>query len=83
MHQHASTCLKGPVSRARRSWKRGPDQAKESTRRRARPSSSGPDDGIRHDLVARVRQEIAAGTYDTPEKWQAALDRFLERHLQG
>jgi hypothetical protein len=35
-------------------------------------------DDIRHDLVARVRQEIAAGTYETPEKWQAALDRLAE-----
>ena len=32
---------------------------------------------IRTDLVARVRQEIASGTYETPEKLDAALDRFL------
>ena len=34
---------------------------------------------IRKDLVARVRKEIEAGTYDTEEKWEAALDRLLER----
>src|SRR4026209_2507462 len=28
---------------------------------------------VREDLVARVRQEIQQGTYDTPEKFQAAL----------
>jgi hypothetical protein len=38
-----------------------------------------PADTIRHDLVARVRREIAEGTYETPEKWEAALDRLAER----
>ena len=36
-------------------------------------------DGIRHDLVARVRAEIAAGTYDTEERWLAAEDALLRR----
>jgi len=34
---------------------------------------------IRTELVERVRGEIAAGTYDTPEKFQAALERLLGR----
>ena len=34
---------------------------------------------VRHDLVARVRQEIQAGTYDTAEKLEAALDRLAAR----
>ena len=33
---------------------------------------------IRAELVARIRREIAAGTYDTPEKWEAALGRLLK-----
>jgi len=33
---------------------------------------------IRQDLVDRVREEIAAGTYDTPEKLQAAVDSLLD-----
>ena len=33
--------------------------------------------GIRHDLVARVRQEILAGTYDTNAKLEAALERMF------
>lgn len=37
------------------------------------------DPSIRHDLVARVRKEIADGTYDTPEKLEIALARMLER----
>ena len=36
--------------------------------------------GIRHELVARVRQEIHAGIYDTPAKFDAALERMFE-HL--
>ena len=38
----------------------------------------GPD-GIRHGLVARVRAEIAAGVYDTDEKWLAAEEALLAR----
>ena len=33
---------------------------------------------IRADLVARVRSEIAAGTYETPEKLDAALNGLLD-----
>lgn len=35
---------------------------------------------VRHELVARVRAEIAAGTYDTPQKLEAALECLLARH---
>jgi hypothetical protein len=38
----------------------------------------GPD-GIRHELVARIRREIAAGTYDTEEKWLVAEAALLRR----
>jgi negative regulator of flagellin synthesis FlgM len=34
---------------------------------------------IRWELVERIRREIAAGTYETPEKLAIALDRLLER----
>jgi hypothetical protein len=34
---------------------------------------------IRWDLVARIRREIADGTYDTPEKMEAALRKLQER----
>lgn len=34
------------------------------------------DTDIRQALVRRVRLEIQAGTYDTPEKFEAALDRM-------
>lgn len=38
----------------------------------------GPD-GVRHGLVAHVRRLIAAGEYDTPERWEAAQERLFER----
>jgi hypothetical protein len=41
------------------------------------PATTTLDD-IRQELVARIRQEILAGTYDTPEKWEAALERLLD-----
>lgn len=46
--------------------------------RYVRPERPGPD-GIRHELVARVRREIEAGTYDTEEKWLIAQERLLAR----
>jgi hypothetical protein len=34
---------------------------------------------IRWELVERVRREIAAGVYETPEKMDVALARLLEQ----
>ncbi|MCS7239268.1 MAG: flagellar biosynthesis anti-sigma factor FlgM [Thermoguttaceae bacterium] len=34
---------------------------------------------IRWDRVRQIRAEIAAGTYETPEKLEIALRRLLER----
>jgi hypothetical protein len=45
------------------------------------PAEAGRGEGVRTELVERVRREIAAGTYDTPERWEAALDRLAERLL--
>jgi hypothetical protein len=44
-----------------------------------KPASARPpeDSPIRHDLVQRVQAEILAGTYDTPEKFAAALERLF------
>jgi negative regulator of flagellin synthesis FlgM len=33
---------------------------------------------IRFDLVARVKAEIAAGTYETPDKLDAALEGLID-----
>lgn len=69
MQTHLSSALKGPLTQARPWWPR--------TATRVRQSADDPS--IRTALVQRVRQEIAAGTYETPEKWEAALDRLLAR----
>ena len=42
-----------------------------------RSESSGS--GIRFDLVNRIKAEIAAGTYDTPDKMDIAVDRMISR----
>ena len=38
---------------------------------------------IRADLVARVKREIAAGTYETPERIDIAVERLLEDLFPG
>jgi hypothetical protein len=65
MFRHGPSCLEGPVSR-------------KAGRRSAAPCSDR-ERPFRADLVARVRREIAAGTYETPEKLDVALERLLER----
>jgi hypothetical protein len=69
MHNPGTCCLKGPVTQDRPWWMRPPRKGRK------------PDADIRADLVAHVRRQIAEGTYDTPERWDAALDR-LGRVLQ-
>ncbi len=66
MRTHDPKCLSGPVSGSRDWW-----------RQAAEPPPTEPP--FRADLVAEIRRQIAAGTYDTPEKWEAALDRLLDR----
>lgn len=39
--------------------------------------------GVRQDLVERVRQEIADGTYVTPERTDAAAEAMLRALLSG
>jgi anti-sigma28 factor (negative regulator of flagellin synthesis) len=43
------------------------------------PGKPSADPNFRADLVERIRREIAEGTYETPEKWEIALDRLLKR----
>ena len=63
MYWHSPVGLRGPVRRAQTWWN----------------DSVVIVEDIRADLVARVRQEIAEGRYDTDEKWDAALDRLMAR----
>ena len=66
MYRHGATCLTGPVSAARDWWFATPAETETAT-------------DIRHDLVARLRREIAAGTYETADKLETALARLFLR----
>lgn len=68
MFKHGPSTISGPVSRIGKKWK---SQSKAIAKRK---NEGAP---IRQELVSRVRQEIAAGTYDTPEKFELALDKML------
>jgi hypothetical protein len=57
--------LKGPVTLEYPWW--APRKPRRHT---------GDDIEVRAGLVARVRREIADGTYDTPERWEAALEKL-------
>jgi len=72
---HGPTRLQGPVSKDRNWWANSTLEGAAV----ATVSDVTDDDDIRLDLVNRIRAEIAAGTYDTPEKWEVALGRLLER----
>lgn len=48
----------------------------ETTGAEMTPAESGE---IRYELVNRVREQIAAGTYDTPERFDKAMEKFLSR----
>ena len=87
MHQHGPDGLVGPL-RGTPAWWRGMGAAPETAgegapvqleTRGARRNRGKTETGIRWELVERVRAEIEAGTYDRPDRWEAALDRLLER----
>jgi hypothetical protein len=72
MHPHRPSCLQGPFSGDREWWQ----QLNLAT-------TPGQDElPFRADLVARLRREIADGTYPTAEHWEAALEQMLRR-LEG
>jgi hypothetical protein len=71
MQSHGPCTLKGPITQHREWWQR--------PSRKPRRKKTGVVPGIRFELVQRVRREIAAGTYDTPEKLAMALDRMARR----
>ena len=75
MHTHNSSCLAGPISRARNWWRMSTNETE------SKDETKGKEPMFRAALVERIRQEIAHGTYETPEKWEAALER-LSRWLE-
>jgi hypothetical protein len=82
MYRHGGTCLAGPVSQARVWWICPAEDTETATDLGLVTSPPVKDlagQDIRHDLVARVRREIAEGTYDTSDKWDIALARLVYR----
>jgi len=77
MIRHSPTCLDGPLTKDRSWW-----VALDTRGVVVAPDSNATDNDFRPDLVRRVRAEIAAGDYDTPEKWDLALARLIDRMSQ-
>lgn len=42
-------------------------------------SAASPDTEVRMDKVSQIRQQIADGSYETPEKLDLALERLLDQ----
>jgi len=76
MQTHGPNTLEGPLTWERCWWPRPANASPPD----ASPSST-PDPDIRSELVERIRREIAAGTYDTPEKWEIAVQRLLHETM--
>jgi hypothetical protein len=80
MYRHGATCLTGPVSAARDWWFATPPETESADDRLpvfVTQAAAAPQGEIRQDLVARVRREIAAGTYETADKLETALARLF------
>ncbi len=41
-------------------------------------ASEASGSGVRTDLVAQLREQIASGSYETPDKLEAAVDRLFD-----
>jgi hypothetical protein len=70
---HGPTCLAGPVTKCRSWWQTRSDEFSA-----VEPSLSRPVNGIRANLVERVRREIAAGTYETEDKLDLAFAKLFQ-----
>jgi anti-sigma28 factor (negative regulator of flagellin synthesis) len=66
---HKQSRLRGPLTQNNEQW--------QSERRPEVVIDADPP--VRADLVARIKAQIADGTYDTPEKFEAAFLEMLRR----
>ncbi len=86
MHIYGASQLHGPQSLQGPHWNRpaAPTQGAQPTDQvdisAAAESAVNAAEGgdFRADLVARVRSEIAAGTYETPQKLAMSMDALLD-----
>ena len=65
-----------PAARPAAAAHRGPDRVELSSV--AQQASRAETSGVRQDVVDRVRGEIAAGNYETPERLDTALDKLMK-----
>ena len=77
---HASQSLRGP-HRGASTPEAAPTQPQDEVQISGESDALSkirdiPD--IRHDRVAEIRQRIASGEYETPEKLDIALERLLD-----
>ena len=72
MQRHGPSCLTGPRSRRAGNAFHAPNAGEPSPRASLTPAE-------RLARIERIRREIAAGDYDTPEKFALALDQLLRR----
>ena len=80
---HGAQDMKGPYSSQRANGSKAPPAAQQADSLDISPAADAAAEAvgsgdIRSDLVARVRQEIASGTYETAEKLDTALIRLLD-----
>jgi hypothetical protein len=68
MQRHGPSCLTGPRSRRAGAAFHAPG----TSRTPMTPAE-------RQARIERIRREIAAGNYDTPEKFALALDQLMRR----
>ena len=86
MHIYGASQLHGPQPLQGPHWNRpaAPTQAAQAADQvdisaAAEAAVDAADGGdFRADLVARVRSEIAAGTYETPQKLAIAMDQLFD-----
>lgn len=82
-HQvHGAHALQGPHSTRAAGRAEGPSAQQPADQVDISPAAQAASeakevDGVRTDLVARLRSEIASGTYETADKVEGAVDRLL------
>ncbi len=80
MQTHKASFLTGPKAKPR-AWWQTPDWSPLPNILDPLPETAEDDEPeFRADLVARIRRQIADGTYGTDDQWDIAVDRLL-RHL--
>lgn len=83
-HVHNAHALKGPHRRPAPQQAQSPQRPQtvdqlDISAAASEAAATSEAGGIRADKVAEIRSQIASGSYETPEKLDAALDRLLDQ----